>query len=256
MRLPVGFLTTPIAHRALHDLAAGRPENSRPAVLAAIRAGYGIEIDVQISSDGQAMVFHDDTLDRLTGASGPINARTATDLDAVHLKGGNERIPTLSQICRLVAGQVPILVEIKDQDGQLGSNIGRLEEAVAQVLQSYTGPVAVMSFNPNSVVLMAALLPKVPRGLTTCAFDDPEYDALAPEYRAALRDIAGYRAAQASFISHHARDLASPKVAAVQAIGADVLCWTIRSPDDAACAQKIAANITFEGYRAAIAPTP
>ncbi|MEM9637502.1 MAG: glycerophosphodiester phosphodiesterase family protein, partial [Pseudomonadota bacterium] len=91
--LPEVFLTIPLAHRALHDVTDGRPENSRAAIRAAIDAGYGIEIDVQQSADAQAMVFHDDALDRLADGSGPVRAQTAGQLSRLRLRGGDEAIP-------------------------------------------------------------------------------------------------------------------------------------------------------------------
>ena len=127
--LPAAFLERPIAHRALHG--PGRPENSRAAIRAAVAAGYGIEIDVQPSADGVAMVFHDADLDRLTGTAGPIRGRTAADLARLPLHGGDEGIPTLAEVLALVAGRVPLLVEIKDQDGALGPGVGALEAATA-----------------------------------------------------------------------------------------------------------------------------
>ena len=164
------FLARPIAHRALHDVNAGRPENSRAAIEAAIRAGYGIEIDIQRSSDGVAMVFHDYTLDRLAEATGPIATRTAAELGQLRLKGNDEGIPTLSEVLELVDGRVPLLIEVKDQDGQMGPNVGPLETAIAADLAGYGGPVALMSFNPNSVAALAELLPETARGLTTCSW--------------------------------------------------------------------------------------
>ena len=86
--LPMEFLSQPVAHRALHDVKDGRPENSRAAIRAAIKAGYAIEIDLQCSSDGCPMVFHDDTLDRLAEASGPVTARSRAELEQIPLKGG------------------------------------------------------------------------------------------------------------------------------------------------------------------------
>ena len=154
-RLPDIFLTTPIAHRGYHDRSAGRRENSLSAFSAAIAAGYGIELDVQPSSDGVSMVFHDDTLDRLTDQTGPIRDRTAAELGALRLKDSTDTSPTLSAVLDLVAGQVPLLIEIKDQDGANGPNVGPLEEAVAKTLNGYSGPVALMSFNPHSMAVIA-----------------------------------------------------------------------------------------------------
>jgi glycerophosphoryl diester phosphodiesterase len=246
------FLRLPIAHRALHDASAGRPENSRAAVIAAIDAGYGIEIDVQPSAEGRAMVFHDSALDRLTTETGPIYGRPARALARIRLRGSDETIPTLTEILALVAGRVPLLVEIKDQDGALGPAIGALEAAVAADLQGYVGPVAVMSFNPHSVARMAKLSPGLPRGLTTCAFDRADWPEVPVEQLAALAEIPEYDRVGACFVSHQGNDLDRPRIAALRAAGAAILCWTIRSPKDEAVVRRKAHNITFEGYRAAI----
>lgn len=246
--LPDIFLRTPLAHRALHDLDAWRPENSRSAVAAAMRAGYGIEIDVQISADGQAMVFHDATLDRMTAEAGPIEARDAASLRQISLNNGTEGIPTLSDILALVAGRVPVLVEIKDQHGQMGETEGRLEEAVATAIKRYHGPLALMSFNPNSMRRLLHLAGDWPRGLTTAAFDPTDWALLAPEVCDHLRAIPDYESVGASFLSHEWSDLSRPRVRDLASWGADLLCWTVHSPEQEVEARRIADNITFEGY--------
>ena len=155
-RLPAQFLGAPIAHRALHDLAAGRPENSPSAIEAACRAGYGIEIDLQLSSDGQAMVFHDYDLNRLTHEVGPVRQRSAQALGQICLRGGTDGIPRLDQVLAQVAGRVPLLIEIKDQDGAMGAGVGALEAAAARTLKRYDGPVAVMCWTIRSAEAEAA----------------------------------------------------------------------------------------------------
>ena len=247
MILSAEFLATPFAHRGLHDLALNRPENSRAAFAAAIAGGYGIELDVQRSADDGAMVFHDDWLDRLTDETGPVAGRDARTLGAITLRGGDEGIPTLAEVCALVSGRVPLLVEIKDQDGALGPAVGLLEKTVADVLGGYGGPVAVMSFNPHSMAALARLLPDVPRGLTSCAFD-PAHWAASPETCADLATIPDYDRVGACFISHDHTDLENPRVGDLKLQGAGILCWTIRSPVQEARARRIAQNITFEGY--------
>ena len=132
MTFPAALVKAPFAHRGFHDLNAGRPENSPAAFSAAVERGYAIELDVQLSSDGQAMVFHDYALDRLTAESGPIQQRTAEALAQIKLKGGTDTIQTLPQILSLIDGRVPLLVEIKDQDGAMGDAIGPLEVATAR----------------------------------------------------------------------------------------------------------------------------
>jgi len=251
--LPVAFLARPVAHRALHDRDAGRPENSRAAIRAAIEAGYGIEIDVQMTSDGEAMVFHDYELSRLTGERGVIRQRSASEAAQIALSGGDgETIPTLSEILDLVAGRTPLLVEIKDQDGSLGPGGGDvLERAVARAIEGYQGPLAVMSFNPHMVGRMADLSPRVARGLTTCNYAPTNWPLPGP-VRNRLREIPDFDTVGASFISHRACDLFRPRVQALRQSGVPVLCWTIKSEAAEREARRLCDNVTFEGYAARI----
>ena len=247
--LPAAFLTLPVAHRALHDLRHGRPENSRAAIRAAMAAGYAIEIDLQAASDGCPMVFHDDLLDRVTPAQGRVRDRSRAELEAIPLSGGNgETIPTLQEVLDLVAGQVPLLIEIKDQDGQLGANTGALEAATARALTGYAGPVAVMSFNPHAVAALAKYAPDIPRGLVTSAHDPKDWEGLPVDVCDRLREIPDFDSSQACFISHEVADLASPRVGELRAQGVPVLCWTVTSAAMEKEARKIAHNVTFERY--------
>jgi glycerophosphoryl diester phosphodiesterase len=129
---------------------------------------------------------------------------------------------------------------------------GVLEEAAARDLNGYEGAVALMSFNPHSVIALRTLAPDVPRGLTTCDFDpsDREWAPAGPERLERLRRIEDYDAAGACFISHQASDLKRPRVAELKAQGARVLCWTVRSPMMERVARRVADNVTFEGYLA------
>lgn len=251
--LPESFLKLPIAHRALHDRAHGRIENSPAAIRAAVKAGYAIEIDLQLSSDGVPMVFHDEDLDRLTDETGPLNTHTAAELGKIRLRDSTDTIPTLSEVLALIAGKVPLLIEIKDQTLVMGPTDGQLEAATAKALLDYTGDVALMSFNPHSVAHMARLAPHLPRGITTSAYDPDDWAPLPVEVCDRLRPIPDFDATESSFISHEGRDLARPRVAELKAQGARVLCWTIRSAADEALARQIADNVTFEGYPAVLA---
>lgn len=250
--LPAGLRRLPVAHRALHDRAAGRIENSPSAVAAAVQAGYAIEIDLQLSSDGVAMVFHDETLDRLTGARGLLRARTAAELQGIGLTGGADRIPTFAQVLAMVAGRVPLLVELKDQSLRMAGTDGQLEAAAAADLAGYRGEVAVMSFNPDMVAEMARIAPGIPRGITTSAYDPEDWAPLPAADCDRLRAIPDYDRTGACFISHEAHDLGRARVAELKRQGAAVLCWTIRSAAEEARARAVADNVTFEGYRAAI----
>lgn len=249
--LHADFLTRPIAHRGLHG--PGVPENAMAAFRAAVAAGHGIELDVQPARDGTPLVFHDHDLARLTGAGGMISALTVAEAGARRLLGTDEGIPTLDLVLDMVAGRVPVLIEIKDQDGALGPQMGDLPGRVAEVvrrhLERYPGaPVAVMSFNPHAAAMVHAAAPEIPVGLTSCAFAADDWPGVPAPRRAELAALAQFDAVGASFISHHHLDLANPAVAALAARGVPVLCWTIRSADHEAAARRVAANITFEGY--------
>lgn len=248
MILPERLSSRPIAHRGLHDVRDGRPENSRAAVRAAVARDYCIEIDLQPSADGVAMVFHDYALERLAEASGPIAGVPAEELGRIRLKGGDEGVPTLAEILDEVGGRVPLLIEFKDPDLHLGGDVGLLAEAAAPLLARYSGEYAVMSFNPHSVAALADLLPDAPRGLVTEDFRvEPEWEASA-EVKERLTAIADYERVGACFISHNRRQLGMARVGELKAAGATVFCWTVRSAAEEVEARKVADNVTFEGY--------
>lgn len=247
-KLPDDFLTHPLAHRGLHNPEKGIAENSRGGFLAAIDAGYGIELDLQLSADGEAMVFHDYSLDRLTHKNGPIQMQSAESLQNTPLKVGGETIPTLLDVLDTVKGRVPLLIEIKDQDGALGPGVGKLERRACEVLTEYRGQFAIMSFNPHSVQQCAGFLPDQPRGLTTGDFNTEEWQ-LIPKARAEmLSEIPDFDRTKSCFISHKWINLDTAPVTALKDRDIPVLCWTVRSSTDETKAREVANNITFEGY--------
>ncbi|MCP5072550.1 MAG: phosphodiesterase [Rhodobacteraceae bacterium] len=252
MILPTEFLQRPFAHRTLHDITDNRPENSLAGARAALSAGYAIEVDLQLSKDGQPVVFHDYSLERQTGENGAVAQRTAKELSAVRLTHGKEGIPTFADLLRLVSGQVPLLVELKDQDGALGPNTGALEKATCELIRSYQGSVAVMSFNPHSVAKCSDYAPEVPRGLVTETFSRERWE-LVPQARLdELTPIPDYDRVGACFISHRWQDLQSSAVAKIHAKGGSVQCWTVKSREDERQARQVADNVTFEQYLAEI----
>ena len=166
----------PVAHRGLHVGANNIVENTASAFAAAVAHGFAMECDVQISADGEAMVFHDDTLDRMMVGSGRLDAHTRAALQATAMKQGADRMITLGELCDLVGGRSPLVVEIK----AAWSDDRRLENRVAQVLGAYKGPVAVMSFDPGSMQAMRTLAPSPPRGVVQeSKYDDPEWGSFA-----------------------------------------------------------------------------
>ena len=246
--LPASFYERPFAHRGLHDRAKGRPENSRAACEAAIEAGYAIEIDLQFSADDVAMVFHDYDLKRLTIETGPVRGRTSAELGAIPLFGNDETIPTLADILGLVKGRVPLLIEFKDQDGAMGPDVGKMEAAAAPLLNEYVGPLALMSFNPHTVVALGRLCPDIPRGLTTCAFTVEDWPHVPAATRERLADIPDYAHAGCSFVSHDRDDLENRALEDVRLADGRIFTWTIKSAEQEKAAREHADQITFERY--------
>src|ERR1700750_2569139 len=150
MRAPDWLTARPVAHRGLHDISRGIVENMPGAVQAAIAGSFSIEVDIQLSADGEAMVHHDHALGRLTEASGPVVAKNAPELRAITIRDTAERMMSLSDLCAMVAGRVPLVIEVKSHfDGDR-----KLVKRMAEVLSSYEGPAVGMSFDPDPVMAL------------------------------------------------------------------------------------------------------
>ena len=207
------------AHRGLHG--AGRPENSPSAFAAAIDAGLGIECDVQRSSDGLAMVFHDFELDRLTDQTGPVNALSAEELGRIVLSGSSDTIPTLRKLLDQVAGRVPLLIEIKSRKE---SRYAATCLAVRRVLEGYRGEHAIMSFDPRVVRWFADHSPLTVRGLVVS-------EEAAKTLAGAIKRRLSLWHARPDFLAYDVRDLPSRFAASQRKRGLPVLTWTVRSPE-------------------------
>ena len=210
-------------------------ENSAGAIAEAAARGFGVELDVQLSSDGEAMVFHDYDLDRLTVEQGPVAGRTAAELQAIRLYVGREVMPRLSEALRTIAGRVPLLIEIKSRERRADG----LCRAVARALDGYQGSVGVMSFNPEAGAWFARHLPRALRGLVVT-------EEGKKGIRGRLeRRLALWRA-RADFLAYDVRDLPSRFAAAARSRGLPVYTWTVRSDSDRARAADHADQMIFE----------
>ncbi|MCB1488289.1 MAG: glycerophosphodiester phosphodiesterase [Bauldia sp.] len=247
------FLTErPIAHRGFHDVAAGRIENTLSAAAAAVARDFAIECDLQLTRDGEAIVFHDDTLDRLTDATGPVHARTLAEVRAAAIAGTADRIPTLAELLDLVAGRVPLVIELKRQAGAEP----HLERRTTALLADYPGPVAVMSFDPASVRAMRSLAPALPRGLVADRFDDPGEGELSWTRRMALRHLLHAWDVRPDFIAYGIKALPANAPLLLRHLGLPLLTWTVRTPEERARAARYADQIIFEGFDPATDTVP
>ena len=227
------LIARPFAHRGLHG--AGIPENSRAAFAAAIAAGWGIELDVQASADGEAMVFHDAELGRLAEAEGQLADFAAAELARFRLEGSDETIPTLAEALALIGGRTPLLIELKAP----GRRVAALSGAVERALAGYCGPVAAMSFNPEVGRWFAAQAPARLRGLVVTE--------AGKSWRGIAARRLALRRARPDFLAYDIRDLPSRFAAAMRGRGLPVLTWTCRGVADRAKARKHADQIIFEG---------
>ncbi len=243
----------PIAHRGLHDRARGVIENSIDAARAAIADNFAIECDIQDSADGEAFIFHDHDLARLTGSEGAFCAQNASMIDDLRLSDakGDARIPRLADFLALIAGRVPLVIEIKSR---FDSNPTLMQRCIA-LLRDYAGPVCVKSFDPQVVAWLRRDAPQIMRGIVADAAGsgppggdrDGEAGRSARHARAHLLH---FPETLPDFVSWHAGDLPNAAPFLCRNLrGMPVLAWTLRSADQAAHARAHADQIIFEGFR-------
>ncbi|HET9160196.1 MAG TPA: glycerophosphodiester phosphodiesterase family protein [Caulobacteraceae bacterium] len=230
----------PIAHRGLWDEHV--PENSLSAFQAACQAGYGIELDVQLSADGEAMVFHDATLERMTGEAGRIADHHTADLSKMKLDGSEDTIPTLTEALAVIGHRAMVFIELKTPYGE----VGPLEKRVSEILIDHNGPTAVIGFNPYSHAWFAGHHPQILRGLDSYGYRDNE--VLAREQRKAYAALEHVGLAKPHFLVLGMDIVAEKPAAKFRDNGMPIVAWTVRSGDDRARAREHADNIIFEGF--------
>lgn len=237
----------PIAHRGLHDNAAGVIENTASAMEAAIAANYSVEADLQISADGEAMVHHDDMLGRLTEGQGELARLTAAELRRVPHKLTRDRMLTLGELCDVLAGRTPLLLELK---GYFRADT-RLVERTAAVLAGYAGPVAAMSFDPQHLLVLQGTAPGLPRGiLAVSSFSHPAWQKLTREQKWSMAYLLHIFRTKPHFIGFSIADLPSPApLLARWILGLPLLTWTVRTEEERRRAARWADQMVFEGFR-------
>lgn len=231
------------AHRGLHEKDRSVPENSLPAFRAAAQAGYGIELDVQLSKDEEVVVFHDDTLDRVCGVHGRVDAFTLEELRAMRLCGTDETIPLFSDVLQTVDGRSPLIVELKT-----GPRNDLLCRKTLALLRAYQGAYCIESFDPRIVAWFRKNAPDIARGQLS---DSPAN--FAKDGQSRLRSVALGGTwlnflARPHFIAYGpgAKPLS---VRLAEALGAVRVCWTVRPEDNTAAKERENDCVIFEFYR-------
>ena len=247
MRAPDWLTARPVAHRGLHDAARGIIENMPAAAQAAVDGNFAIECDIQLSADGEAMVHHDGALGRLTEGTGALLGKTSAELKAVTFKGTSERMMALGDLCALVAGRVPLVIEVKSHfDGDR-----KLVARMAEVLAGYAGPAVGMSFDPDQVLALRELAPNLTRGIVAERhYDATDWPEASAEQRHGMTHLRHAFRSRPHFVAYWVDELpaAAPWIAR-NIFGLPLLTWTVRTPEQRARAVRNADQMIFEGFR-------
>lgn len=225
-----------IAHRGLHNASAA--ENSLSAFKNAIEKDYAIELDVHQISDGTLVVFHDETLSRMTGKDGYLQNLTKKDLKNYKLAGTEDTIPTLDEVLKLVGGRVPLLIEVKNQ-----TKVGALEQKLLDTLKKYNGEYAIEAFNPYVLIWFKENAPDVIRGQLASKFKHVKLSGIK---KFVLKRFKLNKQSQPHFISYCADDLPSRFVRKYKHL--PLIAWTVRSQNEYLKVIKHSDNIIFEGF--------
>jgi glycerophosphoryl diester phosphodiesterase len=236
----------PVAHRGLHDRPRGIIENMPGAVNAAIAGNFSLEVDIQLSADGEAMVHHDDVLGRLTDGAGALRGLSAAELKTVPFKDTPERMMSLGDLCALVAGRVPLVIEVKSHfDGDR-----QLVKRMSQVLAAYRGPAVGMSFDPDQVMALRELMPQLPRGIVAERhYTETDWPGASPAQRRDMTHLRHAFRTQPHFVAYWVNEL--PAMApwiTHHLFGLPLLTWTVRTPEQRERAARYADQMIFEGF--------
>jgi glycerophosphoryl diester phosphodiesterase len=248
---PSWLIERPIAHRGLHDAARGVIENTLRAADAAIAGGFAIECDLQLSADGEAIVFHDETLERLTDAAGPVSDLSAAEIAKVRIKGSGEPPPVFAAFLDTVAGRTPIVCELKSRF----KGDWRIADRAAALAYAYDGPLAFKSFDQDLAAYLRLRRPHMRSGapcpvgvLAQAAYDDPAWDVLSADEKRDWTDFDHYDLSRPDFLSWNVDDLPHKIPFLVKELtGAPILAWTVRDARQREAAHIWADQIVFDG---------
>jgi glycerophosphoryl diester phosphodiesterase len=246
VRAPDWLTARPVAHRGLHDRARGIIENMPGAARAAVSGNFAIECDIQLTADGEAMVHHDDELGRLTEGGGALLDKSAAELKAVKFKDTSERMMSLGDLCALVNGRVPLVIEVKSHfDGDR-----KLVKRMAEVLSSYDGPAVGMSFDPDQVEALRELIPSRSRGIVAERhYTEADWPEASPAQRRGMTHLRHFFRTRPDFVAYWVDELptAAPWIAR-NVFGCPLLAWTVRTPEQRKRAARYADQMIFEGF--------
>ena len=234
------FRNVKFAHRGLHNTR--RAENSMSAFAAAADMGYGIELDVRLSSDGELVVYHDDGLERVAGQRGLVKDYTADELGSMKLLNTEDTIPRFSDVLKLINGRVPLLIEIKETTKDNSVSL-----ALVDMLRGYNGEYIIESFNPLSLRTVRKNLPGATCGILSHRY--MKYEPYRKPLYFLLQALLFNRIANPAFVAYDHHHWSSVSLIAARILGATTMAWTVRSEKEEKLAYKHGFDtIIFENY--------
>ena len=235
------FDRTLYAHRGLHNNEKGIPENSLAAFAATVKAGYGVELDVQFTADKQIVVFHDNNLLRMCGINKRVDEFTYAELKEFRLLNTDQNIPLLSEVLEVLNG-VTLLCEFKTMRAYTDTS---LCEATLPLLEGYKGAVCIESFNPFMVRWFRKNAPHYIRGILSKDFEKGE---VAQSLRFPLSSLLTNWLCRPDFIAYQHSDYSQPFFRLCRLFKPLTIAWTVQSPSEAVQTKKHFDTVIFEGY--------
>lgn len=234
------------AHRGLHDLSRGRPENSLAAFRAAAEQGFGAELDVHLMSDGGLAVVHDSDLTRVCGKPVRVEDLTAADLKDYPLQGTRETIPLLEEVLSIFENKTPLVVELKVERG----NANALTDAAMAVLRDWNGTYCVESFHPGALLRLKEKYPEVIRGQLSQNFmKGSEVGGLPPPARFALTHLLSTALTRPDFIAYNCLDRSNVSLRLMKKLyGVHEVAWTVRDKETMARLEREGVSTIFEKF--------
>ena len=233
------------AHRGLHNISEGRPENSLSAFRAAVEHGLGAELDVHLTLDGALAVVHDSDLKRVTGKSATVEELTAAELAAYPLSGSDETVPLFDEVLEIFRGRAPLIVELKTHRG----NFAELTDAVMERLGSYDGLYSVESFDPHAVRYLRDAYPQVIRGQLSENFLRSAPGDLSVPARVIMSELLSTFLTKPDFIAYNCVDRSNLSLRAMKRLyGVHEVSWTVRDPELLRALESEGVVPIFEGF--------
>ncbi len=232
-----------IAHRGLFNNETEAPENSLPAFRKAVENGYGIELDVQLTSDKKLVVFHDADLKRICGVDKPLQSCTFEELQRYRLANSEERIPLFSDVLKTVAGKVPLIVEVKPEGDWKGA-----VRSAAELLDNYDGVFCVESFRAEAVGWFRKNRPDWIRG--QLSMDYFKWHSKQPFIaKLALSDLCLNCVSRPDFIAYDHRYAYRLSYRLLRKLfPVENVAWTVKNEEELLKAKKVFQCIIFDSF--------